>query len=363
MDQPQTRIADTRPVSLWLFGICAMIFVMVVLGGTTRLTGSGLSIMEWHPVTGILPPLSHQAWENLFALYRQIPQYHLLHDGMSLDGFKHIFWLEYFHRLWGRLMGLVFLLPFLWFAAMRRLPSGLWKWLAVFFILGGLQGGIGWFMVASGFMAGSIAVEAWRLVLHLSCALVLYTAILWTALSLWQPVPRRTARGLATRRLALALVGLVPLTIVAGGFMAGLHAGLTYNTFPLMDGRVFPKGYFAVPLPRGWFENITAVQFDHRLLATLTALIALATVITGFAQGPRQARPVLAALAGIVGLQYLLGVLTLLYRVPVPVAAAHQACAVLLLTVAIVLVHDLRGAGQRAALATAMPAHANPAGA
>ncbi len=355
--------SDTRPVAIWLFGICAMIFVMVVLGGTTRLTGSGLSIMAWHPVTGVLPPLSRAAWEKLFNLYKQIPQYALLHEGMTLAGFKHIFWLEFFHRLWGRLIGLAFLLPFLWFLAQGRLPRGLWKWLALFFVLGGIQGGIGWFMVASGFMAGSVAVEAWRLVLHLSFALMLYAAILWTALTLWQRRPLVSVDGRATRILALVLLLLVPLTIVAGGFMAGLHAGLTYNTFPLMDGRLFPKGYFAVPLPRGWFENITAVQFDHRLLATLTAATALATVCVGLARGPRPARSVLWALAGVVSLQYALGVATLLYRVPVPVAAAHQACAVLLLTVTLVLVHALRGAGAMRTVPEAVPAHANPAGA
>ena len=354
---------DTRPVAIWLFGICAMIFVMVVLGGTTRLTGSGLSIMEWHPVAGILPPLTRADWEKLFALYKQIPQYALLHQGMTLSGFKQIFWLEFFHRLWGRLIGVVFLLPFLWFAVRRQLPRGLWKWLAVFFILGGVQGGIGWFMVASGFMAGSIAVEAWRLVLHLSFALMLYSAILWTALNLWQPRPVVSIEGRTTRLLSLALLVLVPLTIVAGGFMAGLHAGLTYNTFPLMDGQLFPRGYFAVPLPRGWVENITAVQFDHRLLATLTAVTALATVGVGLARGPRAARPALWALAAMVSVQYALGVATLLYRVPVPVAASHQACAVLLLTVTLVLVHALRGAGAMRTVPAAVPAHANPAGA
>ena len=263
------RRQSTRPVALWLFGICFMLLVMVAIGGITRLTGSGLSIMEWRPVSGIVPPLSHAAWDHLFALYRTIPQYRLRNAGMTLAGFKHIFWLEWLHRLWGRLLGIVFFVPLVWFALTRRIPRALLPRLVLIFVLGFLQGAIGWFMVASGFMAGSTSVSAYRLVAHLSLALLLYAAILWTALSLWHP-PAATTDGAWLRRLSLLVVALVSCTIVAGGFMAGLHAGLTYNTFPLMDGRLLPAGYAALPFPRDWFENIAAVQFDHRLLATLT---------------------------------------------------------------------------------------------
>jgi cytochrome c oxidase assembly protein subunit 15 len=318
---------------------------MIVLGGTTRLTGSGLSIMEWAPLSGALPPLGHLEWQRLFALYRQIPQYRLLHPDMDLAGFQHIFWLEYAHRLWGRLLGVVFFVPLVWFAATGRIPRALLPRLAVLFVLGALQGAVGWFMVASGFMAGSTSVSAYRLVVHLTLALLLYGAILWTALSLWRPTPAPTASGRLTRRLAATLAGLVAVTIVAGGFVAGLHAGLTYNSFPLMDGSLVPPGYAALPFPRDWFENIAAVQFDHRLLATLTALAAAAVIAVGWRDGPPHIKPLLIALGALVSLQYLLGVATLLLVVPIPLAAAHQACAVLVLTASLALLHGLRNAG------------------
>jgi cytochrome c oxidase assembly protein subunit 15 len=339
-----------RPVAIWLFAVCFMLLVMIVLGGATRLTGSGLSIMEWAPLAGTLPPLGHAEWERLFALYRQIPQYRLLHPDMDLAGFQHIFWLEYAHRLWGRLLGLVFLVPLFWFGLTGRIGRDLLPRLSLLFLLGALQGAVGWFMVASGFMAGSTSVSAYRLVVHLGLALLLYTMILWTALSLWRPAAAIPAGGRTTRRLAGVLVGLVGMTIVAGGFVAGLHAGLTYNTFPLMDGRLVPAGYAALEFPRDWFENIAAVQFDHRLLATITALTTATVVVAGWREGRPELRPVLIALGGLVGIQYLLGVGTLLMMVPVPLAAAHQACAVLVLTASLILLrrvsqHGLRRAG------------------
>ena len=337
--------ARTRPVALWLFAICAMLLVMIVLGGTTRLTGSGLSIMEWAPLSGTLPPLTHAEWQRLFALYRTIPQYQLLHPGMDLPGFQSIFWLEWTHRLWGRLLGVAFFVPLAWFAATGRIGRALLPRLAILFVLGGLQGAVGWFMVASGFMANSTSVSAYRLVVHLALALFLYGAILWTGLSVARKTPIATPHGSLTRTLAQTLVATVGLTIVAGGFVAGLHAGLTYNSFPLMDGSLVPDGYAAMGFPRGWFENIATVQFDHRLLATLTAILAGITIAVGWRAGPAHARPVLVALGGVVILQYALGVATLLRVVPVPLAATHQAGAVLLLSVALVLLHTLRGAG------------------
>src|SRR6185312_4689941 len=250
-----------RLVALWLFAVAAMILVMVSLGGATRLTGSGLSIMEWAPLMGALPPLSDAEWHRLYALYQQIPQYELLNRGFGLDGFKSIFWLEWTHRLWGRLTGLVFLVPLLWFTWRGLISARLGLRLFLLFILGGLQGAVGWFMVASGFAEGSTAVSAYRLVMHLVLALALYAAILWTALELWRPRP-----AASTRRLAILLrlvCGLVALTILAGCFVAGLKAGLTYNTFPLMDGRLIPEGYGQLqPFVRNLTENIAAVQFD-----------------------------------------------------------------------------------------------------
>ncbi len=325
---------DRALVSNWLFTVCFMLLVMVALGGATRLTGSGLSIMEWAPLSGALPPLSHAEWERLYGLYQQVPQSTLVNAGIGLDGFKHIFWLEWAHRLWGRLIGIVFLVPLLvfwWRGAIRR---RLWLRLAGLFALGGLQGGVGWFMVTSGFFAGSTAVSAYRLVIHLALALSLYAAILWTAMSVRDPRPAQPARRRAFRSLVAACCALVALTIVAGGFVAGLHAGLAYNTFPRMGGQVIPADYAALsPLLRNVTENIATVQFDHRLLATLTALVVMAAVFVGLrsARGGAVRRAV-SVMGGVVLVQYALGVTTLLWVVPVALATAHQAVAVLLLT-------------------------------
>ncbi len=333
-----------RVVAAWLFVICAMLLVMIALGGATRLTGSGLSIMEWAPLMGTLPPLSETEWRRLYALYQQIPQYSLVNQGFGIEGFKGIFWLEWTHRLWGRLIGFAFLLPLIWFAVRGAIDGRLARRLGLLFLLGGLQGAIGWFMVASGFAADSTAVSPYRLVVHLTMALVLYSVILWTALGLWRdgsPAPAEPAAAPpALRRLSVAVLHLVALTVVAGGFVAGLHAGLTYNTFPLMEGHLAPEGYWALPGLRNLTENIPAVQFDHRLLATSTALLALGTVAYGLGAGMRGVlRTRLLLLGGAVLAQYALGVSTLLWVVPAPLATAHQAMAVLLLTAALALLH------------------------
>jgi heme a synthase len=333
-----------RAVAVWLFVICAMLLAMITLGGATRLTGSGLSIMEWAPLMGTLPPLSETEWRRLYALYQQIPQYSLVNQGFGIEGFKGIFWLEWTHRLWGRLIGIAFLLPLIWFALRGAIDGRLARRLGLLFLLGGLQGAIGWFMVASGFAADSTAVSPYRLVMHLTMALVLYSAILWTALGLWRDgasaAVEPAAPPPALRWLSVAVLHLVALTVVAGGFVAGLHAGLTYNTFPLMDGRLVPEGYWALPGLRNLTENIPAVQFDHRLLATGTALLALGTVVYGLRAGINGVlRTRLLLLGGAVFAQYALGVTTLLWVVPVPLATAHQAMAVLLLTAALALLH------------------------
>lgn len=331
-----------RAVALWLLAIAAMIGVMVVLGGATRVSGSGLSIMEWAPLSGALPPLSNAEWRRLFALYQQIPQYHLLHEAMDLAGFKSIFWLEWVHRLWGRLMAVAFFVPLLVFWARGRLSRRLAARLVGIFLLGGLQGAVGWFMVASGFFPESEAVAPLRLVIHLGLALTLYAAVLWTALSELFPVPSGQPTGLVSlcARLTLALVAL---TILAGGFVAGNHAGLDYNTFPLMDGHWVPVGYARLsPLWRNFGENIAAVQFDHRLLATLSLLAALVTFAAGgqrWRQLSAPPRRALIFLATSILLQFALGVTTLLLIVPAPLAVLHQAGAVLLLTAAIFTVY------------------------
>jgi len=337
---------NRRRVAIWLFGVAYMIWGMVLLGGATRLTGSGLSIMEWAPLSGALPPVSHAEWTRLFAEYQRIPQYALLHPGMGLEGFRQIFWLEWVHRAWGRLIGVVFLLPLIWFAFTGAIERRIVPRLLLLFALGGLQGAVGWFMVASGFFPDSTGVSPYRLVVHLSLALVLFAAILWTALGVADPVPTSVPGGHRLRRLCQAATIMVALTIVAGGFTAGTHAGLIDNTFPLMDGRLIPAGYSALhPALLNLTANPIAVQFDHRVLATLTALTVFTAVVIGLRmQLPMRARVAIWVLGGIMLLQYALGVATLLSVVAIPLAVAHQGTAVLLLAASLVAVHSLRGA-------------------
>ncbi len=344
-ERTSISVQNRRPIALWLLFCCGAIFVMVVIGGITRLTLSGLSITEWQPVTGIVPPLSTVDWAAEFGKYRQIPQYHLLNAGMSLDEFKTIYWWEYVHRLWGRLIGFAYLLPFLYFLARRRIPRSLVMPLGGIFALGAAQGALGWYMVESG-LADRVEVSQYRLVAHLVLALAIYSLTLWIGLGLLADRSRVTIASI-WRRAVEAIIGLVALTIAAGGFVAGLNAGLTYNTFPLMDGSLVPAGYAQLqPFIRNWFENVPAVQFDHRLLAMTTG----SAVLLLWLAGRRAALPHLAQLAlhvllAAVALQFALGVSTLLLGVPIPLAAAHQAGAVLLLTTAIVLRHTLRAAG------------------
>jgi cytochrome c oxidase assembly protein subunit 15 len=336
-----------RLIAAWLFTLSGMVFVMVVLGGATRLTGSGLSIMEWAPFSGALPPLHRAEWDRLFALYRTIPQARLLHPDMDLSGFQRIFWLEWVHRLWGRLLGLVLFAPLLVFAVRGAIPRWLGMRMAVLFVLGGLQGAVGWFMVASGFEAGSTAVSAGRLVAHLLLALALYAALLWTALSVLRPLRLYRRPAAMPAVLAIAVAG-VTLTIAAGGLVAGLHAGLAYNTFPLMDGQLIPAGYHALPWPRNLVENIAAVQFNHRALATLTLSWTVGTALAGLLIHrtlPVPLRWGLWVMVACVGLQYALGVATLLAVVPIPLAVAHQAGAVLLLSAALCCLHFATRAG------------------
>ena len=350
--RPPLALRGGNLVSLWLFAICAMLLVMIALGGATRLTGSGLSIMEWRPVTGIIPPLTHAQWEHEFALYRQIPQYRILHDGFGLAGFQQIFWLEWIHRFCGRLIGLVLFVPLLVFAWRGLIGRRLVARLALFFVLGGLQGAIGWFMVASGFDPNSTAVAPVRLVLHLCFAFALYAAILWTALEVRHPVPLAIApgRGAAwTRRLAMLSCLLIGITVIAGGFTAGTHAGFVFNSFPDMDGSLVPPHYARLaPLWRNWTQNLAAVQFDHRCLATLTALCIGLTLLVGLrTRLNKPAHDALMLLGWMLLVQYSLGVTTLLLVVPVWAGTMHQFCAALLLTVMLVVLHRLRGARPR----------------
>ena len=380
--EPQEHL---RAVAIWLFVCCGLIFLMVVVGGITRLTLSGLSITEWKPVVGVVPPLSAVDWAAEFAKYKAVPEYRTVHYGMTLDEFKSIYWWEYAHRLLGRLIGIAFAGPFVWFLVRGKLPRRLVPPLCGILLLGFAQGGLGWYMVESG-LADRVEVSQYRLVAHLALALAIYAAILWVALGIVRGVARpvqkvplagldpavhvaNPAKGLVARakpghrdvkhrrsintlvgpgwrwrRAADAVLIFVALTILAGGFVAGTRAGLTYNTFPLMDGRLIPEGYAQLrPFVLNWFENIAAVQFDHRLLAVATAIVILLVWVAGWrAVLPRPARTALHGLLAVGLLQVALGIATLVLVVPIPLAAAHQAGAVLLLTAAINFRHTMR---------------------
>jgi cytochrome c oxidase assembly protein subunit 15 len=314
-----------------------MIFAMVVIGGVTRLTESGLSITEWKPAAGAIPPLSEQAWQEEFAKYQQIPQYRERNAGMTLAEFKTIFWWEFVHRLWGRLIGVVYAIPLLWFVLRGQVRGRLAWRLAGIFVLGGLQGALGWYMVKSG-LVDRVSVSQYRLTAHLGLALLIYAATLWTALDLLRPSRASTPLS----RAALGFSALVFVTMLAGGFVAGLDAGMSYNTFPLMDGRLVPAGYLdESPWWLNLFENVAAVQFNHRLLAMATLAGAVALAIAGRNASPR-ARALAFASGGMAALQAALGISTLLLVVPVPLAAAHQAGAVALLTLALATAHAAR---------------------
>ena len=333
-------------VGIWLLICCLAIYAMVVLGGVTRLTGSGLSMVEWRPVTGILPPLSHEEWEETFSLYRQSPEFQKINRGMDLEGFKGIFWLEYFHRLLGRLIGVIFLVPLLYFMIRRRIEKPLVPKLVVMFVLGGLQGLLGWYMVKSG-LARDPHVSQYRLTAHLGLAFVIYAYLFWVALDLLAPVSRspredNTARGF--RRLSWTVTGLVFLTVLSGGFVAGLKAGLAYNTFPLMGGQLVPDGLATlVPVWKNFFENVTTVQFDHRLLATvLFFLIPWLWLLGRKTALSHSTRIGLHLLVLALFLQITLGISTLLLFVPVSLGAAHQGGALALFTLALFVSHQMR---------------------
>lgn len=334
---PDKPANQDRPVALWLLCCCAMIFLMSLIGAITRLTESGLSIMEWAPVTGALPPLSQAEWERVFALYQEIPEFREDNPGMLLNEFKTIFWWEYIHRLWGRLIGLVFLLPFVWFLVRGRIRRGLAPHLAAMFVLGGLQGGLGWFMVASGF-AERTDVSQYRLTAHLVLALVIYGYMFWVAAGMLLPAGPTAATGDQglCRPLALTVL-LVAVTVASGGFVAGLNAGLIYNSFPLMDGRLVPAGYGELsPFALNWFENIAAVQFNHRLLAVATVLATLGLWAWSRRLAPSAALSRAMDLLALAALaQAGLGIATLLLVVPVTLAVLHQGGAILLLTAAL----------------------------
>ena len=331
-----------RGLAIWLLACCALVFAMVVVGGITRLTHSGLSIVEWQPIVGTLPPLDDKAWQEAFRKYQQTPEFRQVNPDIELAGFKRIFWWEYAHRLLGRTIGAAFLLPLLWFAARGRIARHLgWK-LAAIFALGGLQGAMGWYMVQSG-LVDDPRVSQYRLTAHLGIALLIYAAMLWIALDLLVPRGNETAPR-ALRRFAFAVVALVFAMAISGAFVAGIRAGLAYNTFPLMNGYLVPPGMFVIePWYLNFFNNIATVQFDHRAIAWLLAiLVPWFWVRVRPAPAPPRARLAADLLLAALALQIALGIATLLNTVPVPLAAAHQAGALLVFTAAMLALHSLR---------------------
>jgi heme a synthase len=332
-------------VRVWLLAVAALIFLMVSLGGATRLTGSGLSITEWQPIMGAVPPLSDAAWQEAFEKYQQIPQYEHVNRGMGLAAFKLIYWWEWTHRFLGRLIGVVFLAPFLYFLAAGQISRPLmWK-LGGIFALGGLQGFVGWYMVSSG-LADRISVSQYRLALHMTLAVAIFGAVLETALSLGTVTPARRPRSSRLQAAAGAIAALVFLQIASGAFVAGLKAGAGWNTWPLMEGTLVPQGLDAMsPWWANLFENALTVQFDHRLLAyAIAAAVAwhLWALLRGAPDGP--ARVSGLALGAAVLAQIALGIWTLLAQVPIPLALLHQAGAVAVFATAMWHWHRLRRA-------------------
>jgi cytochrome c oxidase assembly protein subunit 15 len=318
---------------------------MVVLGGVTRLTHSGLSIVEWQPLVGAIPPLTERDWIALFEKYRQTPEYQKVNAGMTLAGFKGIFWLEYFHRLLGRLIGIVFFVPLLYFLLRRIIDRALaWK-LAGIFLLGALQGAMGWYMVKSG-LVDDPRVSQFRLTAHLALAFLIYAAMLWTALTLLTPqrLTGDDARLARVRHMAWVLTALVSLMVISGGFVAGIRAGLAYNTFPLMNGHIVPPELLMIePWYRNFFYNMATVQFNHRLIAWVLALFVPWLWFQARAAGlPPRLNAICNLLLIAVAVQIALGIGALLLFVPVGLGAAHQGGALAVFTLALMLNHGLR---------------------
>src|SRR5947199_5314622 len=335
-----------RSVVAWLYVCCALVFAMVVVCGAPRLTHSGLSITEWQPIVGTLPPLTDAQWQETFAKYQLTPEYRQVNSAMTLGEFKGIFWWEYLHRLLGRVIGLVFLIPFIWFTAWRRVSRALALQLLGIFALGAAQGALGWYMVQSG-LVDDPRVSPFRLTAHLGLAVLIFAAMLWTALTLRSPLraKSRVAAQRATRRLAFMFAALVFVMVLSGGLVAGIRAGFAYNTFPLMNGRIVPAEIMLIePWYLNLFNNMATVQFDHRAVAWVLALAVplLWSRVRASADAPARARSGANLLLGLLALQVTLGVCTLILVVPLPLAAAHQAGALLLFAAALNLAHALR---------------------
>jgi heme a synthase len=342
--------SSSRALRLWLLVVAGLIFAMVLVGGATRLTESGLSIVEWKPLTGTVPPLSESAWQLEFEKYKTIPQYQQVNRGMTLAEFKLIYWWEWAHRLLGRLIGVAFLLPFLWFLGRGAVEPALRGWLWAIFGLGALQGAVGWWMVASG-LAERVNVSPYRLAFHLTLAGAIFALIVWTIQRLRpQPLVNAPTR---LRVTAIALLALVLCQIYWGALVAGLRAGLLYNTWPLIDGHVVPAVsslLFNEPWWRNLFENPLTVQFTHRMIAYALWIAALTHAIDCVRAG-RTGLSIVLALA--LTIQAGLGIATLLYQVPISLALAHQGMAIIVLTIAVM--HAERLTPKRSAASAGQP--------
>jgi cytochrome c oxidase assembly protein subunit 15 len=336
--------ATTRPIAWWLLFCCAMVFAMAVIGAVTRLTESGLSMVEWRPLVGVLPPLSEAEWNRVFDLYRESPEYRLVNRGMSLEEFRYIFYWEWFHRLWGHLIGVAFAVPLAWFALRRRIPAGLGPKLLGLLALGALQGFVGWFMVASG-LVDRPSVSHYRLAMHLALAFLIYALMLWVALGLLggggTGIGEERARRLRVHGgLALAFAGV---TMVWGAFVAGLDAGMIHQDWPLMSGRFVPsEAWHLQPAWLNLFENHATVQFFHRWIAIAAGLLVLSFAWRAGRGAERRVRLPALLLAVMTVVQISLGIATLHTGVAIPVAAAHQAGALGLLTFLVWLLSELR---------------------
>ncbi len=326
-------------VTVWLLIICAMIYSVIAIGGYTRLTESGLSMVDWHPVSGVLPPLTQAQWNAEFEHYQQFPEFKTVNSDLTLQGFKRIFWIEYTHRMAGRLVALAFLLPFLFFQFRGYFSIAMSLRLIAVFLVGGLQGLLGWYMVKSG-MVNDPSVSQYRLAAHLSLAVLLYSYVLWLSVGLiyrkFQPgnleISKRLVAGIAV------CIGLVVIMLVSGGFMAGTRAGFVVNTFPHMNGEWIPQMLFSLtPLWANLFENVIAIQFIHRWIAF--ALVAAITVVwfQRFSMNRSMIRIMLDIVMIVAICQFFLGVATLVSRVQLPIALAHQSGFVMLLSALIIM--------------------------
>jgi len=329
------KSGPARPVAIWLFVVAAMVFAMVIVGGSTRLTGSGLSITEWKPLSGTLPPLSLAQWQAEFEHYKQIPQYRLMNASMSLEGFKTIYWWEGSHRLLGRLVGVVFAVPFLIFLWRRMIPSRLMWRCWVLLVMGGMQGVVGWWMVFSG-LADRTEVAPERLTVHLGLALLVFCGLIWTGLEAWAG-PKRPVERPGWPVAASVLVVLVYLQILLGGLVAGNRAGLVHADWPFYSGKLWPDDYSDGSMWHTMLHSMAAVQANHRMVGYLLLLVVWVVAVRALSSGilPRPVAGLSLALAILVTIQALLGIGTLMMGVPLPMALAHQMTAALVLALSL----------------------------